>query len=441
MKHDANSRKQTVKVQPKVKKISLKSPVIAVERSEKKVDSKVKTTKPIFLTENVKPKTKSNKSREIIPAVKRKSKAVKAAASGKTGKSKTVEATKTKIQKLKPASSAGKIKVAGKKGKLKKTVQTIKPKTKIKSVAAAPKFKARKVKQIVSAKKITPVEKKKISPVSIKKVEKPSSAKVKLNASEKSIKFKAQKPQANVSVKKAKIVGGKNKQNVVAQKTKSQAKNNKAAKSVQAIKQQLQKVQPVISAKKITDKRTEIKSAQSNKNTFIEKIESKGKPIKLDTLAKTIKLERNKVIKAKTRKTEPIVPTKMADVIKVETVNSPVEKKLTKNKNKPIGAAVFRGRKDRYDFKVFPLDNYFEDVSAIYVISRRKIDREKKGHHALVCIGQTDSILGEIKRHKNKCIKKHNANVISILPEADEKKRLKIEEDLRAAHAIACNVS
>jgi len=57
-----------------------------------------------------------------------------------------------------------------------------------------------------------------------------------------------------------------------------------------------------------------------------------------------------------------------------------------------------------------------------------------------VCIGQTDSVLGEIKRHKIKCIKKHNANVISILPEADVKKRLKIEEDLRAAHAVACNI-
>ena len=83
----------------------------------------------------------------------------------------------------------------------------------------------------------------------------------------------------------------------------------------------------------------------------------------------------------------------------------------------------------------------FEDVSAIYVISKRKIDKRKKGHHALVCIGQTESLLGEIKRHKKgKCVKKYQANVISILPEENEKKRLRIETDLKAAHTVVCNL-
>ena len=77
-------------------------------------------------------------------------------------------------------------------------------------------------------------------------------------------------------------------------------------------------------------------------------------------------------------------------------------------------------------------------VSGIYVISKRKTDRNKRAHHALVCIGQTDSVAGEIKRHAKKCIKKYQANVISILPERSEKKRLKIEEDLKSAHSIAC---
>lgn len=108
---------------------------------------------------------------------------------------------------------------------------------------------------------------------------------------------------------------------------------------------------------------------------------------------------------------------------------------------KQIGAAVFRGRKNRYDFQVFPLDFEFENVPAIYVISRRKTDSKKRAHHALVCIGQTDSVMNELKKHtQSKCVTKHEANVISILPERSEKKRLKIEEDLRAAHAIVCNV-
>lgn len=110
-------------------------------------------------------------------------------------------------------------------------------------------------------------------------------------------------------------------------------------------------------------------------------------------------------------------------------------------KAKPICSAVFRGKKDRYGFEVFPLDAEFEDISAIYVISKRKIDKRKKGHHALVCIGQTESLAGEIKRHKQgKCVKKYQANVISVLPEANEKKRLRIETDLKAAHIIVCNL-
>ena len=127
----------------------------------------------------------------------------------------------------------------------------------------------------------------------------------------------------------------------------------------------------------------------------------------------------------------------------VETeIETPIPTK-TKPKNvKQIGAAVFRGRKNRYDFQVYPLDFEFENVSAIYVISRRKTDSKKRAHHAFVCIGQTDSLPGELAKHtRSKCVKRHEANVVSILTEPNEKKRLKIEEDLRAAHAIVCNIA
>ena len=66
---------------------------------------------------------------------------------------------------------------------------------------------------------------------------------------------------------------------------------------------------------------------------------------------------------------------------------------------------------------------------------------EKISEALLVCIGQTESVLGEIKRHKKgKCVKKYQANVISILPEENEKKRLRIETDLKAAHTIVCTL-
>ena len=113
--------------------------------------------------------------------------------------------------------------------------------------------------------------------------------------------------------------------------------------------------------------------------------------------------------------------------------------KRKKEKSLRISEAVFSGKKTTYNFEVFPLDIEFQETPAVFIISRRKIDKLGKGHHKMICIGQTESIVKEIKKHKKgKCLKQNKANVISILAEADEKIRLKIEEDLRSAHTIPC---
>ena len=114
--------------------------------------------------------------------------------------------------------------------------------------------------------------------------------------------------------------------------------------------------------------------------------------------------------------------------------------KQPKKKSPKISEAIIRGKKSLYNFEVIPLTAELEDASAIYVISKRKTDKRGKGHHAFVCIGQTNSILQEIKKHqKAKCVKQHKANVVCLLKEESEEKRLKIEEDLRLAHSSVCN--
>lgn len=114
--------------------------------------------------------------------------------------------------------------------------------------------------------------------------------------------------------------------------------------------------------------------------------------------------------------------------------------KQVRKKSPKISEAIFRGKKTLYNFEVFPLAAEFEDASAIYVISKRKTDKRGKGHHAFVCIGQTDSILNELKKHKKaKCLKQHAANVICVLKETNEEKRQRIEADLKAAHSMVCN--
>lgn len=113
--------------------------------------------------------------------------------------------------------------------------------------------------------------------------------------------------------------------------------------------------------------------------------------------------------------------------------------KRKKEKSLKISEAVLRGQKTTYNFEVFPMEIEFKPDSAVFIISRRKIDKFGRGHHKFVCIGQTASLVHEIKKHKKgKCVKQNKANVVCVLLEADEKLRLKIEEDLKAVYTIPC---
>jgi hypothetical protein len=113
--------------------------------------------------------------------------------------------------------------------------------------------------------------------------------------------------------------------------------------------------------------------------------------------------------------------------------------KRKKEKSLRISEAVFRGQKTSYNFEVFPIDIEFQETPSVFIISRRKLDKLGKGHHKFVCIGQTESLAGEIKKHKKgKCVKQNKANVVCVLPETEEKLRLKIEEDLKTIYSIPC---
>ncbi|HEY0457831.1 MAG TPA: hypothetical protein VGC97_01695, partial [Pyrinomonadaceae bacterium] len=213
---------------------------------------------------------------------------------------------------------------------------------------------------------------------------------------------------------------------------------------------------PKASDKKVESTRkkavTAVSGANPPKRKKTKTIAEETKPVtvaaKPASKAKTIKAAEKTSEKKRAKKggiiVQPITPKlgkkEKAAEKKVEIVIPTVTEKPVKKKIKPIGSAVVRGKNGRYDFEVFPLDADLKDGSAIYVISKRVTDKRGRGHHKFVCIGQSDSLLGEIKKHKkDKCIKQHNANVICLLREENAANRLKIETDLREAHAIACN--
>lgn len=273
-------------------------------------------------------------------------------------------------------------------------------------------------------------------------------------------KAKTQSPKIAVRAAKARrpkeeiIVPAKIKS--TARKAKSTAtptkiKNARKAKLIVEAKPDKRKItMPAVSTKNVALKpgkghpvvvteKTAVKTILKGKNSIQPVVAAKKLARKAHELQMTIPAVKIKKQKAKLKKNITIEKIKL---IKnpVEAVAAPAQKPRNK-KARPISSAVFRGKKERYDFKVFALNETFEPIPAVYIISKRKTDRNKKGHHALVCIGQTDSIFDELKRHrKGSCVKKHAANVVSILPETDEKTRLKIENDLKAAHAVACSL-
>jgi hypothetical protein len=102
-----------------------------------------------------------------------------------------------------------------------------------------------------------------------------------------------------------------------------------------------------------------------------------------------------------------------------------------------IAEAVFRGRKAPYSFEVYPLNIEFNEVPAVYIISRRKLDKYGKAHHAIVSVGQTESLAAEVKnQRREKAIKEFQPNAVSVLLTENENQRLAIEEDLKSAYAL-----
>ena len=367
-----------------------------------------------------------------------KSKAEKSKTHSKIKKTKSgAEKTAGKIA-LKPRQPTVKKIESGEK-KLNSNVLTRNAKRKVEKTAfkiPVKIVKVPKVKTIISIKKTKPG------------VKKTGSVALKPRANQKVEKIapKLSVKQAELKIQKAKIISSAKSVHPAPKKLKTVvsariAKVEKDDKKFKAVAENSKRQPPKVSVKKAEIEKLKVKMASP-----IQKIASGGKKtvpvsvtkVNLKTPVKPIV----KPVKVRVAKVQTVAAKRVkVGETKIKTVNLPILKTPKKKKIKPISSAVFRGKKDRYAFEVFSLTEEFEPVPAVYVISRRKTDRQKKAHHSLVCIGQTNSIFDEVKKHRNgKCVKKHNANVISILTEGDEKKRLKIETDLKAAHSIACNL-
>ena len=110
-----------------------------------------------------------------------------------------------------------------------------------------------------------------------------------------------------------------------------------------------------------------------------------------------------------------------------------------KKRIRKLSTAVFRGSRTEYNFDVYPISTSITDHAVVFIFSRRKVDKKGRAHHAVSCVGETQSIISEIKRHKRaRCVKGNEANVVCILKEPDRATRSGVLEDISTARAFSC---
>ncbi len=94
----------------------------------------------------------------------------------------------------------------------------------------------------------------------------------------------------------------------------------------------------------------------------------------------------------------------------------------------------------QYAFEVFSWDTNFNDVGAVYVITKRIPKTEGGGSHTYVYVGETGDLSERFdSHHKIECFAQHGANCICVHVESGEKSRLVKESDLIAALNPPCN--
>ena len=114
-------------------------------------------------------------------------------------------------------------------------------------------------------------------------------------------------------------------------------------------------------------------------------------------------------------------------------------KRIRKRKSAKISEAVFLGKKSDYKFDVYPLSAEIPEAAAVFIISRRKVHKSGRSSHAALCIGETESLLSELKKHKRaKCVKQNDANVVCVLANENMRSRSAVVNDITEARTFSC---
>ncbi len=105
-----------------------------------------------------------------------------------------------------------------------------------------------------------------------------------------------------------------------------------------------------------------------------------------------------------------------------------------------IATATFNGKTKAYNFDVYPANTSFNAVGAVYIFSRRTVNADGKGSHALLYIGETESLKDRIPNHEKwACVRQENVNCICVHRDDNSVSRRAKESDLIAGNNTPCN--
>ena len=95
---------------------------------------------------------------------------------------------------------------------------------------------------------------------------------------------------------------------------------------------------------------------------------------------------------------------------------------------------------EQYRFEVYPKDSIWNEVAAVYLVTKRTIKPDGIGSHVHIYIGETENLKNRFASHdKEGCFTKHGANCVCVLQVSSGQARLAIEADILAGSDWPCN--
>jgi hypothetical protein len=100
-----------------------------------------------------------------------------------------------------------------------------------------------------------------------------------------------------------------------------------------------------------------------------------------------------------------------------------------------------KGKSGReYSFEVYPAGTGFNQVGAVYVVTKRTRKSDGSATHEFLYVGETGDLSTRFEaHHKQECFDERGANCICVHLDSNEQSRLTKESDLLEGHHWPCN--